>query len=898
MRCIGLTVVVLGVWAGVCVLAQDTPAVTDPAEQALAEEATPPTPPAEKPAMPDVPAEVLETPAPMPEVQPELEPVPVGPAATGSPFERVFGNEVVLDPAMREKVLAEEHGKRHYVDHDQDGNADEVWFVDTAARHPEEWRPVLVRAMDEDGDLQNDSQPDQDSDLYVADWHSDGTVDAVLDYTDVDDDNDVDEIAMYFPGTASFGGEGSIVVWWGNDVGDDNLLWYDVGFTYNQPLCQYNTHFGGNEMFCAFVLDPGATTWRPTWENPFLFYDLDNDGVTEEVIRYESNAAAMINIRHSLDADDDATAKRPRDFDVSITAYAPEGGVAASAESVQTIQLRGMPTGPFLAWAPGQTAGLSAVWDRMLLTWDEDDNNVDGQRYDDTNERWEGVIANGTEDFPQVGGPSCGPVNKRNELAIQTGQPMQVYLHPVDQRIHLRGAQRAWLDVDADQDRSAEMKYTYVDSDGDGVIDTWNFDANADGTVDDSWTASGAAAQDVPWTWADVSALQKGILASAPQALLGLTYRLEQALAAAGSDPNSDPVSQLLRNHLNAPAIDGALRRKLMSSDESMRFYLDVLKDRLILQLKGAAPDAAFWPAFNEARGRGGLGAMQMQLEQAYGLTDAAPVYADWAGARRAEINEGPRVAVRQDWISDHIGWENETIAYRCYFGQIDFYGKTQDGFILDRLENDEQSAVWGVDALFVRDTAGCGGLTLYVNGQRYPAWSPQGVGQVTFANSVVEQTNDKIVIESRATNAGPEGSGYTVRLRFTLTADRDDTAVEVLVEGGKPEDVIELGLNLTRLTEQPFSLLDQEAGVLAVRGYQTSNVGMIGMGIVFPPTRFLRLGESPGANEVVIAIERGAPLTYHVQGDWVRGRRFPVAPSHEDWVNELRALAAALKLP
>jgi len=353
----------------------------------------------------------------------------------------------------------------------------------------------------------------------------------------------------------------------------------------------------------------------------------------------------------------------------------------------------------------------------------------------------------------------------------------------------------------------------------------------------------------------------------------------------------------LLRNNLNAPAIDSALRRKIINSDESMRFYLDVLKDRLILQLKGAAPDAAYWPAFNEARGRGDLGAMQVSLEQAYGLSDAPTIFATWVGEKRAAVNAGPRVAVLQDWISDHIGWENKTIAYRCYWGQIDFYGKGRDGFILDQLQGDQQAGDWGVDALFVKDTAGCGGVTLYVNGERYPVWSPQGQGFVTFQNSVVEQTDDRVVVEALGTNAGPEGSGYTVRLRFTLVADRNDVAVEVIVDGGKPEDAIELGLNLTRLSEQPFYLLDQQAGVMAVRGYQASNVGTVGMGIVFPAARFIRVGESPSANQVVVSIERGVPLKYHLQGDWVRGRRFPIAPSNEDWMDELRALAATLKL-
>ncbi|MCA9419308.1 MAG: hypothetical protein KC917_23780, partial [Candidatus Omnitrophica bacterium] len=113
-------------------------------------------------------------------------------------FEKVFGNAVILSPEMVQQVNEGEAGKRHYVDKDGDGIPEEVWFIDTALRHPEEMRPVLVRAIDEDGDLREGLQPDLDSDLYVADWKADGTVDAVLDYTDVDGDNDLDEMGSYF----------------------------------------------------------------------------------------------------------------------------------------------------------------------------------------------------------------------------------------------------------------------------------------------------------------------------------------------------------------------------------------------------------------------------------------------------------------------------------------------------------------------------------------------------------------------------------------------------------------------------------------------------------------------------------------------------------------------------
>ena len=53
-------------------------------------------------------------------------------------------------------------------------------------------RPLLVRVIDEDGDLRMGDEPDYDSDLYLADWQADSAVNVVCDYTDLDGDNDVD----------------------------------------------------------------------------------------------------------------------------------------------------------------------------------------------------------------------------------------------------------------------------------------------------------------------------------------------------------------------------------------------------------------------------------------------------------------------------------------------------------------------------------------------------------------------------------------------------------------------------------------------------------------------------------------------------------------------------------
>ncbi|NMC82196.1 MAG: hypothetical protein GYA63_05005, partial [Armatimonadetes bacterium] len=204
------------------------------------------------------------------------------------------------------KVKAGKPGERFLVDRNGDGKNDEVWYIDNAMKggifNPSvvaSVQPLLVRAIDEDGDLDSYKGPDLDSDLYVADYRADGTIDAVLDYADMDADNDVDEMAFYFyMKHHPFFGDGVLRVWWGRDDGDDNLLWYDVNYNYDQGMCQYRCHFSGDESFVAFGMLLDSTQWLSAFENPFLFYDPDHDNCSEVVLRIEGQANQVRAIRY------------------------------------------------------------------------------------------------------------------------------------------------------------------------------------------------------------------------------------------------------------------------------------------------------------------------------------------------------------------------------------------------------------------------------------------------------------------------------------------------------------------------------------------------------------------------------------------------------------------------
>ena len=275
--------VVLTAACALFVTAQETPAA--------------PAPPPAEPATPAAPAEPPAAPTP----------VPSTPAAHQT-FLRVFGDAIALDPVMSAQVLKDTPGKRHYVDMNVDGKPEEGWFVDINLRHADATRPLLVRAIDEDGDLAEGDEPDQDSDLYIADWNGNGSIDAVMDYVDRDADQDIAELVLYRAGGPLANGDESVMtVWWSRDLGDDNLLWLDAGYGPDLATMQWRSHFGGNEMHSGFILPPDATAWKPAGDTPFFFFDRDGDLMSEENLRFDSEGLVLRTMRHSMDADNDQT---------------------------------------------------------------------------------------------------------------------------------------------------------------------------------------------------------------------------------------------------------------------------------------------------------------------------------------------------------------------------------------------------------------------------------------------------------------------------------------------------------------------------------------------------------------------------------------------------------------
>jgi len=251
-------------------------------------------------------------------------------------------------------------------------------------------------------------------------------------------------------------------------------------------------------------------------------------------------------------------------------------------------------------------------------------------------------------------------------------------------------------------------------------------------------------------------------------------------------------------------------------------------------------------------------------------------------------------VAWAQDWVPPNIGWESEEAAYRCYWGQFDFFGKKRPQLIyptLNAAENYHGEQAWGMDALHVDDTCGVGGLTLYVNGKAWPVYSPKGAGPIVWSKRLLEESRDAVSVEITAEKVGPAAAPYTVRFKCSALKGRKDSPIRVTLEGGNPADTLEAGLGICKLNQELFAV-EKDAGVMANWGIQEPAIGWVGLGVVYPRLLAVRTEDQPNEHRVVLKVDRAEPLTYSIQAAWLKGQRFDRSPTLSDWVGDLKETA------
>jgi hypothetical protein len=413
-------------------------------------------------------------------------------------FSKLLSVDVQTEKNIIAQLLKDEPGKKIFVDSDGDGEIDILYMIDTNEIHETQFKPILVKIVDEDGDMYLTGEGDLDSDLHIADWNADGTVDRIIDYVDLDNDNDQDEQIQYFwsdstvtkkyrrawygPNQPKIYPGKNYFISWAKDIGDDNRLWWHINYDYVQTLTQWKSDYNGDETLVnMFFYDYKEDKIIPFGEINFSFYDLDNDGFSEAALRFSGKNLIAENLRFSYDIDNDVGITSVHDYDFSLTCVGP---ITLPLEKTFRVKIREYESEPILKWNYMREVAKAGKWKKAHLTWDENDNNISDPvlKPEDflCNERWEGVINHRSEFFAGIGGPSCGFYNKRNEIDLDYSGGMQFYYSPVDQRLHLYGAEVGWIKVDYDYDQIIDMFIWMEDNDKDGFFDTWKYDVNGD----------------------------------------------------------------------------------------------------------------------------------------------------------------------------------------------------------------------------------------------------------------------------------------------------------------------------------------------------------------------------------------------------------------------------------
>lgn len=424
--------------------------------------------------------------------------------------------------------------KPEYIDLDGDGDPDIIKSV-TINNTPVMW-------IDDDDDMQyGDLEGDTDSDCLLIDRNKDGKYgaigDLIIDWVDTNTDNKADmQVVVEYPAVEKD------KVWpnghymWVLDTDHDNIFNYIDWNNFQLKAWEHNgtsdfyEDYSGQSMFMkVHAATNRIENTKLNWENPFLFYDEDGDGLTEMAIRMvdsptyfndpdkKTNPETMrltgkINwVSIAVDMDNDNGPGNEFDFDFTLGLRGE--GFDYMDQVHKFKNMRGLPEADKYFMDPRwrQTNELiytdhdSALklifnrgkWNKVYFVYDEDDDC----------HRWERVEFLDPLDPFKIGtgkggidnNPQADVAGDRGEWDMDNSGKGKLYISKFDGRLHLVGAEwGCWrIDQNADfyqgWDRSwinkTPQKFAtvkYLDTDDNGFFDKILYDLDGDTTFEDT----------------------------------------------------------------------------------------------------------------------------------------------------------------------------------------------------------------------------------------------------------------------------------------------------------------------------------------------------------------------------------------------------------------------------
>lgn len=421
--------------------------------------------------------------------------------------------------------------KPTYIDLDGDGDPDILRTV-TANGIPVQW-------INDDDDMQyGDLEGDTDNDCLMIDRNKDGVYggygDLIIDWVGEDEDgNPAMQVVVDNIPEANRMKTGNGHYMWVVDTDKDDVFNYIDWNTFtlrcwiHNGLSDFYEDYNGKSTFMKIhSTTERVNDVRMNWENPFLFYDPDNDGLTEMAIRFcdspkivkeNGQANSVLSgdidwVSVSMDTDNDNAPGNEFDFDMTIHFTGP--GFNYENQKHINKNLRGLPEAdtffldarwrklPELLYPDHDAAWdltfKEGKWDKVWFTYDEDD---------DCN-RWERVELYQPRDPFKVGKNQGGidnngqadPAGDRGEWDEDNSGHGQLYVSPIDGKIHLYGAEWGCWRIDQNAryyqgmggiydgygPKRIETEPTvfptvkYTDTDNNGFFDLMEFDLDGD----------------------------------------------------------------------------------------------------------------------------------------------------------------------------------------------------------------------------------------------------------------------------------------------------------------------------------------------------------------------------------------------------------------------------------
>ena len=420
--------------------------------------------------------------------------------------------------------------KPTYIDLDGDGDPDILRTV-TANGIPVQW-------IDDDDMQYGDLEGDTDNDCLMIDRNKDGVYggygDLIIDWVGEDEDgNPAMQVVVDNIPEANRMKTGNGHYMWVVDTDKDDVFNYFDWNTFtlrcwiHNGLSDFYEDYNGKSTFMKIhSTTERVNDVRMNWENPFLIYEPDNDGLTEMAIRIcdspkivkengQANSVLSGNIDWvsvSMDTDNDNAPGNEFDFDMTIHFTGP--GFNYENQKHINKNLRGLPEAvkfflvarlrmlPDLLYPDHDAAWdltfKEGKWDKVWFTYDEDD---------DCN-RWERVELYQPRDPFKVGKNQGGidnngqadPAGDRGEWDEDNSGHGQLYVSPIDGKIHLYGAEWGCWRIDQNAryyqgmggiydgygPKRIETEPTvfptvkYTDTDNNGFFDLMEFDLDGD----------------------------------------------------------------------------------------------------------------------------------------------------------------------------------------------------------------------------------------------------------------------------------------------------------------------------------------------------------------------------------------------------------------------------------